>query len=237
MQQENNTNINHFFNAAFSVDLVLFTFHEGEIKIALEKKEEMRFEGQPGLPGMLIYPNEDTGSALESLSAMVVGHSDYYKNQLRAFTAVARHPQGRVITIGYYGLIPFEKVQMVNEKIMWNNIESLPNLCYDHNGIIPVALEKFKNEVMHQPVIFELLPQHFILREIIEAYQLLFKKSFDSANFRRQLKSSGLVSPVGKIRDSEHQIGRKPEEYRFDKALYQAQKQKEKVGFTFTANL
>jgi 8-oxo-dGTP diphosphatase len=202
----------------------------------LEKKEELRFEGQPGLPGMLIFPNENTSSAIESLSKATVGFENYYRRQLRAFTEVARHPQGRVITIGYYGLVPYEKVQEVNDRLFWNPINSIPDLCYDHNRIIPVALEKFRNEIIHNPIVFELLPKHFILREVIDVYEQLFNKELDAANFRRQMKTSGLISPVGKIRDVKHQIGRKPEEYQFNSELYHSQKQKEKVGFTFTAS-
>lgn len=227
--------IDLFFKAAFSIDLALLTYQNGQLKIALEEKNEPRFNGQPGLPGMLIYPNEDTRQAVRLLSREHIGITDFYRKQLRAFTEVSRHPQGRVVTIAYYGLVPYEVIEPVNDKLYWTSTSDIPDLMsYDHHKIAEVAIEKFKTEMLQEPLVFEVLPERFILSEVIDVYEQVFNIKLDAANFRRQLKQSNLIDATGTKREQHHQMGRKPEEFTFNKARYQEHAQRTRIGFNFS---
>lgn len=223
-----------FFRAAFSIDLALFTYHDDCLKVLLSRKQEPMFEGREGLPGMLIYPNQDTGEALSELARETIGTDDFYRRQLRAFSSLGRHPQGRVVTIAYLGLIPYEDVELSDDSLFWSELEEVSDLSYDHDWILDSAKQRFTSSLLNEPTAFEMLPDEFILREVIRVYELAFKEDLDYPNFRRQLRSSGLLTPTGEMRDHAGMTGRPPEVYRFDRAAYHGAS-RQTVGFHLTA--
>jgi 8-oxo-dGTP diphosphatase len=223
-----------FFRAAFSIDLALFTYHDDRLKVLLSRKQEPMFEGREGLPGMLIYPNQDTGEALAELAREAIGTDDLYRRQLRAFSSLGRHPQGRVVTIAYLGLIPFEDVELSDDSLFWSELEEVSDLSYDHDRILESAKQRFTSSLLNEPTVFEVLPDEFILRDVIRVYELAFSEALDYPNFRRQLRSSGLLLPTGEIRDQARKTGRPPEVYRFDRAAYHGAS-RQAIGFHLTA--
>ncbi|NND95554.1 MAG: hypothetical protein HKN45_11885 [Flavobacteriales bacterium] len=211
---QRNSDLDLFFRAAFSIDLVLFAYIKGNLKLLLVNKEETSPHHQKGLPGMLIFPNEDTDQAIIKLSAKYIGTTDFYHKQLRAFTEVGRHPEGRVITIAYYGLISVDKLSDdIEENQSWYNVDDLPPLTYDHEKIIKVARHKFCKGLLRHPTVFELLPEHFVLSDMIRIYEQAFRRKLDSPNFRRQARDSGLITPIGEKKSAEGQLGRRPQLY------------------------
>ena len=61
--------IDEFFKSAFSVDCVIFGYHERELKILLIQRGTNPYENYWALPGDLVYPNEDLApEVLEYLS-------------------------------------------------------------------------------------------------------------------------------------------------------------------------
>ena len=121
-----------FFRGAFSIDIVLITFHEKRLKILIQEKKGIPFKDEVGLPGKLILPNEDTDEALDQFMTSLIGHCDFYKKQLRAFSEIGRHPLGRIITFAYYGMIPYEQLSPeLSNELTWCRIDQLPKLSLD----------------------------------------------------------------------------------------------------------
>jgi 8-oxo-dGTP diphosphatase len=225
--------LEHFFRGAFSVDLALFTFHEGKVKILLQKKDEEPFIGQLGLPGNLILPNEDTDKAIDKLCHSLLNKSDFYKKQLRAFSDLGRHPLGRVITITYYGLISYERLpENLADGLSWHAIDEIPKLSYDHNAILKSVIRRFRKGLLRHPTAFELLPTEFIISDLIRVYEHAFGKKVDAPNFRKQIKRSKLIKALGKFEDSTHKLGKPSQLYVFDKSSYLGTK-KDRVQFNF----
>lgn len=202
--------------------MVLITYLDGSLKILLQKKTEEPFVGQWGLPGQLILPNEVTDEALISMMSRVIGESDFYFKQLQAFTELGRHPLGRVITVAYYGLIPAVKVSsLVGDELAWRNLDEVPALSYDHNSIIEVALRHFRKGLLRHPTVFELLPEQFIISDMIAIYEQALERKIDSPNFRKQVRKSPWINSIGeKLTDQEGKLGRKPHLHEFDKEAY-----------------
>ena len=222
-----------FFSAAFSVDLALFTFHDDRLKLLLIEKEEEPYQGNIGLPGRLIKFDEDTEQALNQVATEIIGTENFYRKQLQAMTEVGRHPSGRVITIAYYGLIPYADLKNNSlKKQRWIDLKDLPELTYDHGHIVKLAMNRFRKGLLRHPNVFKLLPEEFILSELIEIYEQAFDKELDKPNFRRQIKESNLIKETGKYRIAERQMGRPPQLYTFDRRGY-AGKSHELIGFNF----
>ena len=221
-----------FFQAAFSIDLALFTYTENKVKILLQGKDEFR-EGQKiGLVGKLIHPTEDIPKVLKELSSDTFDQDEFYFKQLRAFTELGRHPLGRVITIAYYGLIPFEKVRLdPMSNAQWYDIDRIPELSYDHNKIVQVAKHRFRKGLLRHPTVFEMLPEQFILRDIINVYEHAFEQEIDAPNFRRQLRESGLLEPCGFLPSMDGRMGRRPQLFKYLRNRYETQRKEVKIGF------
>ena len=226
------TPLEHFFRGAFSVDLALFTFQEGKVKILLQEKEEEPYKGQLGLPGNLILPNEDTDIAIEKLCFSLLGKNDFYKKQLRAFSEVGRHPLGRVITITYYGLISEERLANdLSSNLSWHNIDEIPKLSYDHNTILKNIIRRFRKGLLRHPTAFELLPNEFIISDLIRIYEQAFGKTLDAPNFRKQVKRSKLIKALGKFEDTRNKMGKPSQLFSFDNDAYKGYKNNVQFNF------
>jgi 8-oxo-dGTP diphosphatase len=215
--------IEKFFKAAFSVDLVLFTFSKGGLKVLLMEKQEEPYTGMLGFPGKLIAPNEDTDRSLTEYVKDLMGLEGFYFKQLKALSEVGRHPMGRVVTIAYYGLVEVSRLPSeLPEGLNWHGIKDLPELSFDHNKIFKVAMNRFKKGLSRHPTVFELLPERFILADMMKIYEQAFGRKLDKPNFRRRVRKSELIKPAGTLKKEDGLMGRPPEYYSFDKSSYVA---------------
>lgn len=227
-----NITIDDFFKGAFSVDIVIFTFHEGQLKILLQEKDEVPFKNELGLIGKLMLPNEDTDVVLKKLMQNTLGFNDFYSKELTAFSDVGRHPLGRVVTFAYYGLLPWERFDpTVSDRLKWHNLDNIPALSYDHNQILNAVVKRFRKGLLRHPTVFELLSSEFVLSDVISVYEKAFGKKVDASNFRKQIRKSALIKPTGKFYKESHHTGRPPELYTFDKEHYG--QLKDSVQFNF----
>lgn len=210
----NTISIDRFFRGAFSVDILLITYHDKKLKILLQEKKEIPFQNEWGLPGELILPNEDVDEAMEKLMTTLVGQSDFYKKQLTTFSNINRHPLGRIVTFAYYGLIPFERLnQNLSSELKWCEISKLPKLILDHNHIVDKVFQRFRKGLLSRPIVFHTLPDKFILSDIIGVYEQALNETFDVRNFRKKILSSRIIIPLGEFRKSKSHGGRPAELY------------------------
>lgn len=226
------TQVSNIFSAGLSITIVVFSYHDGKLKILIQKKTEDPIQGELGLPGHLMLVDENTDIALEKLLLSTIGFSDFYKKQLLAFSEVDRHPLGRVISFAHYGLVPWERCAVMEDKnFFWMDLSEVPKLCYDHDEILKSVMKRFRKGLQRHPNVFELLPKEFIISDIIKIYEQVFSSKSDISNFRKKLRKSDLILPTGKFFDKENLTGRRPELYWFDKANYK--KNRDKIQFQF----
>ena len=205
----------------------------GRIYLLLQKKDEYPNQDDLGLPGKIILPNEETSIALDKLLQKLIGTTEFYKKQLNAFSDVARHPLGRVVSLTYYGLIPFEKLSNpVSSKLEWHLLDEIPQLCYDHNKIVEMIINRFRKGLLRHPRVFEFLPKEFTLSDIINIYKQAFDTVIDASNFGKQIIKSNLIKPLNKLRKDAHDFGRPAKLYEFNKSN-DFNPSKNKVHFNF----
>ena len=114
---------------------------------------------------------------------------DVYLEQVHTFGSIDRHPSGRVITTAYYSLIDVKhhKLRLNHNDLHWHPIKSISKLAFDHKIIVDTCLERLREQVMEHPVIFNLLPDKFSLRELQELYQAILAVDLDRRNFRKKI--------------------------------------------------
>ncbi len=222
-----------FFRGAFSIDMALLTYREDQLMVLLQRKNEEPFVDVPGLPGKLILPNEDTDAAIDHLLSSLIGTDRLYKKQLRAFSAVDRHPMGRVISFAYYGLLPNDhRAELNNERLLWCALDAVPQLSYDHNTILKHAIHRFKKGLLRHPNVFELLPKEFTIPEVIAIFEQAFDQKLNASNFAKLLKKSNLLVPLNRHKKGIKDTGRPPMLYTFDRETYRRHP-KDRIHFHF----
>src|SRR5262245_8360956 len=163
------------FNIAISIDCVIFGYENKELKVLLIKSDLEEFSGLYSLLGDLVRPDEDLDSASYRILQERTGMEDVYLEQVHTFGSTDRHPSGRVITTAYYSLIDskHQKLRLNNNDLHWHSVKNIKKLAFDHKIILDTCLSRLREQVMEHPVIFNLLPEKFSLRELQELYEAI----------------------------------------------------------------
>jgi Uncharacterized conserved protein len=178
-----------YFNIAVSVDCVIFGYVDKQLKVLLIKSDLKEFEGMWSLLGDLVKTDENLDDAAYRVLKNRTGLHDVYLEQVQTFGNIGRHPSGRVITTAYYSLmnIKSHKLQLTANELHWHNIEMIDKMAFDHKQILDCALRKLQEKVLEQPVIFNLLPEKFSLRELQDLYEAILGIELDRRNFRKRI--------------------------------------------------
>jgi 8-oxo-dGTP diphosphatase len=200
-----------YFNIAISVDCVIFGYDEKELKVLLIKSDLEEFAGYHSLLGDLIRPDEDLEAASYRILTNRTGLDDVYLEQVQAFGSIERHPSGRVITIAYYSLIDIKhhKLQLSNNELNWHPVDGVKKMAFDHKLILDTCLKRLQQQVMEHPVIFNLLPEKFSLRELQELYEAILGIELDRRNFRKKMSIKDWLMDIDEMEnDVPHRPGK-----------------------------
>ena len=178
-----------YFNIAISVDCVIFGYDNKELKVLLIKSDLEEFSGLYSLLGDLIRPDEDLEDASYRVLRDRTGMDDVFLEQVRTFGSLGRHPSGRVITTAYYSLIDIKhhKLKLNHNDLHWHSVNDIKELAFDHKIILDTCLNRLRDQVMDHPVVFNLLPEKFSLRELQDLYQSILDIDLDRRNFRKKI--------------------------------------------------
>lgn len=196
--------LKQFVHAILATDIVIFTIHEGKLKVLLIKMTRKPYVGSWAIPGGLIAPDESADdAALRHLRAKT-NVKDVYLEQLYTFGGVNRDPRGRVVSVAYFALIPSTHASLKTTTdyagIDWFTIKNLPPLAYDHKEIIAKAVERLKSKLSYSTISYSLLPKEFTLSELQSVYEVILDRALDKRNFRKKVLSLGLMRSTGKKR-------------------------------------
>jgi 8-oxo-dGTP diphosphatase len=178
-----------YFNIAVSVDCVIFGYDEQQLKILLIKSDLKEFDGLWSLLGDLVRPDEHLEEAPYRVLQKRTGLHDVYLEQVQTFGNLRRHPSGRVITTAYYSLLNIKnhKLQLTANELHWHNLDQIDKLAFDHKLILDCCLKRLREKVLEYPVIFNLLPEKFSLRELQDLYEAILGVNLDRRNFRKRI--------------------------------------------------
>ena len=209
-----------------TVDIVIFTIQEGDLKVLLVKRGIPPFVGRFAIPGGFVHADEDLEQAALRELKEETGVSDVYLEQLYSFGDPGRDPRGRVITVAYFALISADRKLKAGSDAAaaaWYTINHLPALAFDHATIIKYALERLRNKLEYTTVGFQLLPEKFTLTELQEVYEAILGKQLDKRNFRRKISILKILKPLREHRRG----GQRPAQlYRFVAARFEKLKDK-----------
>ncbi|MBA2744603.1 MAG: NUDIX hydrolase, partial [Flavisolibacter sp.] len=164
-----------YFNIAVSVDCVIFGYEDKQVKVLFIKSDLEEFAGMWSLLGDLVRPGEDLEQAPYRVLQERTGLHDVFLEQVQTFGNINRHPSGRVITTAYYSLVNIKshKLHLTHNELHWHNVNEIDLLAFDHRLIFDTCIQQLRETVMEKPVIFNLLPEKFSLRELQDLYEAI----------------------------------------------------------------
>ena len=194
-----------------TVDVVLFTFSEGELRTLLIQRAGPPFAGQWALPGGFVRMDESLDDAAQRELLEETGVRDVYLEQLYTFGEPGRDPRGRVITVVYFALLSEDQAaRMVvrggddAQDARWWNVDALPDLAFDHKPIVDYALQRLRWKLEWTALGFLLLPAQFTLSELQSVYETVLKEALDKRNFRRKILAADILEESGGYREGDH---------------------------------
>jgi len=222
-----------FFQSAISVNCVVFGFDGKDLKLLLIERELEPYKGEWSLPGGLVYPREDLQAAASKVLFSITGMDHIYRAQLKAFAATDRHPFGRVITVAYLCLLRYVEADLTDSTFakttQWFKVDRRPDLVFDHERIISVAISRLRENIRSRPVAFELLNEKFTLPELQLLYEKVLDKDLDKRNFRRKISYMDFLEDTQEVQ--KQKMYRPAKLYRFNKENYEATQQE---GYVFS---
>jgi 8-oxo-dGTP diphosphatase len=167
----------------------MFGFHADQLKVLLR-----RFDNDDCcLPKGYLRKNEMISDAASRVLQETAGIGDVFLQQFQTFRSrtTSQSPgettNESIISIGYYALVDFESVvPTLSTSCEWCEIAQIPELLFDHNDMIEMALVSLKKDLRYLPIA-KLLPQKFTLREMQKLYETILGRTFDRRNFHKLL--------------------------------------------------
>jgi len=224
--------IDEFFKSAFSVDCVIFGYHESELKVLLIQRGTDPFNGFWALPGDLVYPYEDLDAAAARVLGDLTSLSEIQMRQVHTFGQVNRHPLGRVITVGYIALVEHTDINPLPSnwatQTKWHSLNKLPKLAFDHKDILTASVQALKDLIVQEPMWVHVLPEKFTLTALQQVFETVLGREFDKGNFRKKINGLKFLK---RLEESQRNVKHRPSAlYKFDAKVY---KQYREEGFVF----
>lgn len=206
-----------------AVDCIIFGFdHEG-LKILLIKRDFEPEKGKWSLIGGFLKKEEVLDTAAIRILESYTGLQDIYMEQLHTYSDIDRDPVERTISVAYYALINIENhnAEMIqNYDPKWFSVADMPKLIFDHDTMLRHAMRRLRYRTSTKPVGFELLPEKFTMRQLLELYEAILDKELDKRNFISKINSLDILV---KLDEKDMQSSRKGSYlYKFDKEKYDA---------------
>lgn len=196
-----------------TVDIVVFTIKDKDLKILLIKRELEPFKDKWAIPGGFVLEGETLEQAAKRELSEETNVKDIYLEQLYSFGDPNRDPRGWVITIAYYALISSDNLNILAstdaKDVKWFSVNKLPELAFDHDKILQTALNRLRAKLEYTNVALELLPKKFTLTQLQNTHEIILGKNLDKRNFRKRILSLNIVEPDEEFkRDGSHRPAR-----------------------------
>ncbi|WP_127124552.1 NUDIX hydrolase [Pseudoflavitalea rhizosphaerae] len=179
-----------------AVDCVIFGFDGEKLKLLLIKRGFEPQMNKWSLMGGFVRPKESLDNAAIRILEQLTGLKGVFMEQLAAFGDPSRDPMERTISVVYYALVDigrYRKQLSEDFHAEWFPMAAIPLLIFDHQQMVERARERLQYKAALHPILFELLPERFTIRQLLDLYEAVYGKELDKRNFVRKLKSSGLI--------------------------------------------
>lgn len=204
-----------------SVDVIVFGFDAGKLKILIGKRQLDPGRGEWSLYGGFVGADESLNDAAHRVLFDLTGLRNLYIRQVGTFGSVDRDPGERVISVAFYALInvkDYDDALRQQHNLEWVIVDDVPKLYSDHNEMVQMALKLMRTKIKTAPISFRLLPSLFTLTQLQKLYEAVMGEEVDKRNFRKRVKDMDFIEKTELIDKTTSKRGAYL--YRFNKRAY-----------------
>ena len=190
-----------------AADPVVFTLLDGRLSVLLARRLEEPQRGMFALPGGFVGAAESPEQTAERKLREKTGVGSVHLEQLRTYAEPERDPRGWLPSIAYLALVPpgaLPDRPPAERDASWHPLDALPELALDHARIVDDGLWRLRARIADKGWFMRvgggLLPEEFTLSQAQRLYEAIAGESLDPANFRRDVKATGLLTTTGRTR-------------------------------------
>ena len=191
-----------------TADPVVFTLtDDGRLSVLLARRLEEPQRGMFALPGGFVGHDESPEQTAERKLREKTGVGAVHLEQLRTYAEPYRDPRGWLPSIAYMALVAPEALpdeRPPDREAGWHPVDDLPPMALDHALIVDDGLWRLHARVADKGGFVRvgggLLPDRFTLAQAQRLYEALRGEAVDPANFRRDVRATGLLEPTGEQR-------------------------------------
>jgi 8-oxo-dGTP diphosphatase len=187
-----------------TADPVVFTLAGDRLSVLLARRFEEPQRGTYALPGGFVGTEETPAQTAERKLREKTGVGSVHLEQLRTYAEPDRDPRGWLPSIAYLALVAPEALPQqtpADRDASWHSLEALPEMALDHERIVDDGLWRLRARVADKAWFMRvgggLLPETFTLGQAQRLYEAIAGESLDPANFRRDVKATGLIADTG----------------------------------------
>ncbi len=185
-----------------AVDCIIFGFNQKGLSLLLLKRDMDPGRGEWSLMGGFVQRDESVDDAAKRVLKQLTGLTQVYMEQAGTFGEINRDPGERVISVAYYALInidEYDKESVKKHNAYWVEINSVPELVFDHSQMVKQARELMRKKASCEPISFNLLPKLFTLTQLQNLYEAIYGKPIDKRNFRKKVADMDFIEKTDMI--------------------------------------
>jgi len=208
------------FLPGLATDLVIFGFHQNQLKILLLTYQNTSLFA---LPGGFVREGENVNDAARRTLTQRTSLRDIYLEQFYLFGDQNRHDPAplraimvgkgiqptedhwllrRFVTVGYYALVDFTQAvptpDPLSDSCEWYDLACLPPLMLDHQLIVQKALETLRARLDFNQWVAPLLPPTFTMSDLQNLYETILDQKLHRSAFQRKMLSLAILERVEK---------------------------------------
>ena len=112
-----------FAKPSVTADVVILTVdNENDLNVLLIKRENFPFKDKLSIPGGFVNMEDDVDEVAKKKLFEKTGLCGIKLEQFATFGKVDRDPRGRIISVGYFALVPKKELDVTNSKALFYKI-------------------------------------------------------------------------------------------------------------------
>ena len=208
---------------AVTVDIVVMTVIEKELRVLLIQRGETPFLGRWALPGGFVKFEEDLddAAARELAEETSITQSPRHLEQFGVYghpeRDIPRKESGlRVVTVGYWAIVPDLPTPKGGSDAAYAELVPVAELesgrlrlAFDHDRIAADAIARARSSLEDTTIATRFCPPEFTISDLRRVYEAVWDSKLDPGNFQRKVKQTdNFLKPLNQTTPSGDKGGR-----------------------------